>query len=51
MVGKIATGEIAQLVKIYGEAPDGSKGRYSPAACTGIKKTRSKASRTKTYAT
>ena len=29
----------AQLVKVYGAAPDGSKGRYSPAACTGSKKT------------
>lgn len=28
----------AQLVKAYGNAPDGSKGRYSPAECTGSKK-------------
>jgi IS1 family transposase len=28
----------AQLVKVYGAAPDGSKGRYSPADCTGSKK-------------
>jgi IS1 family transposase len=30
--------DYAQLVKIYGEAPEGSQGRYSPAECTGIKK-------------
>jgi IS1 family transposase len=30
--------DYAQLVKIYGEAPEGAKGRYSPADCTGIKK-------------
>ncbi|MAZ14842.1 MAG: IS1 family transposase [Ahrensia sp.] len=30
--------DYAQLVKIYGEAPEGAKGRYSPAECTGIKK-------------
>jgi IS1 family transposase len=30
--------DYAQLVKLYGEAPEGSKGRYSPAECTGIKK-------------
>ena len=30
--------DYAQLVKIYGAAPDGGKGRYSPAECTGIKK-------------
>ena len=28
------------LVKMYGAAPDGGKGRYSPAECTGIRKTR-----------
>lgn len=28
------------MVKIYGAAPDGGKGRYSPAECTGIKKIR-----------
>ena len=32
--------EYAQLVKLYGNAPESFKGRYSPAACTGIKKTR-----------
>ncbi len=31
--------DYAQLIKLYGEAP-GSSGRYSPAECTGIKKTR-----------
>ena len=30
--------DYAQLVKISGEAPEGAKGRYSPAECTGIKK-------------
>ena len=30
--------DYAQLVKVYGAAPDGSKGRYSPADCTGSKK-------------
>ena len=30
--------DYAQLIKIYGAAPDGGKGRYSPADCTGIKK-------------
>jgi len=32
--------DYAQLVKIYGASPDSAKGRYSPADCTGIKKTR-----------
>lgn len=32
--------DYAQLVKMYGDVPDGAKGRYSPAECTGIKKTR-----------
>lgn len=32
--------DYAQLVKLYGEAPESFKGRYSPAECTGIKKTR-----------
>ena len=32
--------DYAQLVKIYGAAPEGAKGRYSPADCTGIKKTK-----------
>lgn len=31
--------DYAQLVKLYGDAPEGAKGRYSPAECTGIKKT------------
>lgn len=31
--------DYAQLVKIYGAAPESAKGRYSPADCTGIKKT------------
>jgi IS1 family transposase len=31
--------DYAQLVKLYGDAP-GPAGRYSPAECTGIKKTR-----------
>jgi IS1 family transposase/DNA-binding CsgD family transcriptional regulator len=31
--------DYAMLVKIYGNAPEASKGRYSPAECTGIKKT------------
>ncbi len=32
--------DYAQLVKLYGEAPESAKGRYSPADCTRIKKTR-----------
>ncbi len=32
--------DYAQLVKLYGNAPESAKGRYSPAECTGIKKTR-----------
>jgi IS1 family transposase len=32
--------DYAQLVKIYGAAPESMKGKYSPAECTGIKKTR-----------
>jgi hypothetical protein len=32
--------DYAQLVKLYGASPDSIKGRYSPAECTGIKKTR-----------
>ncbi len=32
--------DYAQLVKLYGAAPDSFKGRYSPAECTGIIKTR-----------
>ena len=34
-----ADGDYAQLVKIYGNAPGDATGRYSPAECTGIKKT------------
>ena len=30
--------DYAQLVKIYGSAPEAFKGRYSPADCTGIRK-------------
>ncbi|MCI0557849.1 MAG: IS1 family transposase [Nitrososphaera sp.] len=32
--------DYAMLVKLYGAAPESFKGRYSPADCTGIKKTR-----------
>ena len=32
--------DYAQLVKLFGAAPDSTKGRYSPAECTGIKKIR-----------
>ena len=32
--------DYAQLVKMYGSAPENAKGRYSPAECTGIKKIR-----------
>lgn len=32
--------DYAQLVKIYGSAPDSAKGRYSPAECTGAYKQR-----------
>ena len=32
--------DYAQLVKIYGASPESAKGRYSPADCTGIKKTK-----------
>jgi len=31
--------DYAMLVKIYGASPTGTTGRYSPAECTGIKKT------------
>ena len=31
--------DYAMLVKIYGASPTGATGRYSPAECTGIKKT------------
>lgn len=30
--------DYAQLIKMYGNAPESMKGRYSPADCTGIKK-------------
>jgi hypothetical protein len=29
--------DYAQLVKLFGEAPESTKGRYSPAECTGIR--------------
>ena len=32
--------DYAQLVKLYGAAPEAKSGRYSPAECTGIKKRR-----------
>lgn len=32
--------DYAQLIKIYGAAPENAKGRYSPAECTGIRKRR-----------
>lgn len=32
--------DYAMLVKLYGASPDSAKGRYSPADCTGIIKTR-----------
>lgn len=32
--------DYAMLVKIYGAAPESAKGRYSPADCTGIRKTK-----------
>ncbi len=32
--------DYAQFVKMYGASPESSKGRYLPAECTGIKKTR-----------
>jgi len=32
--------DYAQIVKLYGNAPDSMKGRYSPAECTGIRKNR-----------
>jgi len=31
--------DFAQLVKIYGDTPEAMKGKYSPAECTGTKKT------------
>lgn len=31
--------DYAQLVKLYGTPPGGTQGRYSPAECTGIRKT------------
>lgn len=31
--------DYAQLVKLYGAAPESAKGRYSPAECTGARKT------------
>jgi IS1 family transposase len=32
--------DYAMLVKLYGEAPEGAKGRYSPAECIGARKER-----------
>jgi len=32
--------DYAQLIKMYGDVPENMKGKYSPADCTGIKKTR-----------
>ncbi len=32
--------DYAQLVKLYGAAPESAKGRYSPAQCTGIRRRR-----------
>ena len=32
--------DYAQLVKLYGSAPESAKGRYSPAECTGCRKTK-----------
>jgi IS1 family transposase len=32
--------DYGMLIKLYGNAPESSKGRYSPAECTGIKKTK-----------
>ncbi len=32
--------DYAQLIKIYGKSPDGTKGRYSPSKCKGTKKRR-----------
>ena len=31
--------DYAMLIKLYGNAPESAKGRYSPAECTGIRKT------------
>jgi hypothetical protein len=31
---------VSQFVKLYGVAPESAKGRYSPAECTGVIKTR-----------
>jgi IS1 family transposase len=31
--------DYAMLIKLYGNAPESAKGRYSPAECTGAKKT------------
>ncbi len=32
--------DYAMLVKIYGSSSESAKGRYSPAECTGIRKTK-----------
>ena len=34
--------DYAMLVKLYGEAPEAAKGRYSPADCVGARKTPTK---------
>jgi len=34
----VADVDYAQLVKLYGSAPESTKGRYSPAECTGTRK-------------
>ena len=36
--------DYAQLIKLYGTAPESAKGRYSPAECTGIRKFRAEGS-------
>ncbi len=41
--------DCVQLVKIYGNAPESDKGRYSPAKCTGIKKRRVEGKPDKAY--
>ena len=41
--------DFAQLVKLYGEAPDVSSGRYSPAECVGAVRCRSRQSRSRPH--
>jgi len=43
----VADVDYAQLVKLYGSAPETAKGRYSPAECAGIRKTRLRVIQTK----